>query len=102
MVYCKLSQTEKALIENGTYYCSIDDFCTANITSLKNILLNNTISAKLEQVSIGNLNDLLKEATTELRMDLSDVELQNYYNKYTNKIRLKIDKEGNIFVQLID
>lgn len=93
---------KRALDENKIYYCSIDDFCTTNVTSLKSRLLDNKIKARLEKINVANLNSLLKDATTELRMDATKDELANYYHKYTNNLRLKIKDDGDIKIYLVE
>lgn len=84
------------LIENKTYYCYIDDFCTANIGDFKNLLLRSELYGQIvELIEIDTLK-LLDDIFFNLRLDVTSVEKQNFYNKYIKKLSLEID-EDHIF-----
>lgn len=93
---------KNALIENGTYYCSIDDFCTGNIKNFKMAILHNELESRVKNLVEINTNELLDDIFTSLRMEISDAERQNFYKKYIQSMSLHIDKEGVMKIRILE
>lgn len=93
---------KNALIENGTYYCSIDDFCTGNIKSFKMAILHNELESRVKDLIEVNTNELLDDIFTTLRMEISDAERQNFYKKYIQSMSLHIDKDGIMKIRIVE
>ena len=93
---------KNALIENGTYYCSIDDFCTGNIKNFKMAILHNELESRVKDLIEINTNELLDDIFTTLRMEISDAERQNFYKKYIQSMSLHIDKDGVMKIRIVE
>ena len=90
----------RALDENKTYYCFIDDFCTGNINKFKDIILTDNLKTKLQLLIQTNLNDIFDEIIAYCRLNLSKQERNEFFKKYKSKIRFKIDQNGNMTITL--
>ncbi len=93
---------KNALIENGTYYCSIDDFCTGNIKNFKMAILHNELESRVKDLIEIDTNQLLDDIFTTLRMEISEAERQNFYKKYIQSMSLHIDKEGIMKIRVLE
>lgn len=93
---------KNALIENGTYYCSIDDFCTGNIRNFKAAILHSELESRVKDLVNIDTNALLDDIFTSLRMDISDAEKQNFYRKYIQSLSLHIDKDGIMRIRIVE
>lgn len=101
--YSKCGQDIKnALIENGTYYCSIDDFCTGNIKNFKMAVLHNELESRVKDLIELDTYQLLDDIFTTLRMDISEAEKQNFYKKYIQSMSLQIDKDGIMRIRIVE
>jgi len=93
---------KNALIENGTYYCAIDDFCTGNIKNFKMAILHNELESRVKNMIEIDTKALLDDIFVSLRMDISDAERQNFYKKYIQSMSLQIDKEGIMRIRVLE
>ena len=100
--YSKCGQAIKnALAERGIYYCSIDDFCTGNIEELKKAVLLNILEKYLPDLLYLNAKELVQHIYQEARIEASEREIQNFYNKYIKTLRLKIDDNGTVGIEVM-
>lgn len=93
---------KNALIENGTYYCAIDDFCTGNIKNFKMAVLHSELVSRVKDLLQINAQEMMDDIFTTLRMDISDAEKQNFYKKYIQSMQLHIDKDGVMKIKVVD
>ncbi len=93
---------KSALIENGTYYCSIDDFCTGNIKNFKMAVLHSELVSRVKDLVCIDTNEMLNDIFNTLRMDISEAEKQNFYKKYIQSMQLHIDKDGIMKIRVLD
>lgn len=94
------SDIKNALIQNGTYYCSIDDFCTGNIKAFKSAVLHNELQSRMDDIINMNADELMNDVFATLRMDPSDTEKQNFYKKYIQGMQLYVDKDGYLKIKV--
>lgn len=100
--YSKCGQAIKnALAERGIYYCSIDDFCTGNIEELKKAVLLNILEKYLPDFLYLNAKELAQHIYQEARIEASEREIQNFYNKYIKTLKLKIDDNGAVGIEVM-
>ncbi len=94
--YAKCGQAIKEKLEsNGTYYCSLDDFCTGNIDELKRAVLLNELKSLLPDLLQYNGKKLAYRLFELARIEAEENEVMNFYNKYIKTIRLTVDDNGN-------
>lgn len=93
---------KNALIENGTYYCAIDDFCTGNIKSFKMAVLHSELVSRVKDLVEIDTKEMLDDIFSTLRMDISDAEKQHFYKKYIQSMQLHINKDGIMKIRVLD
>ena len=89
-----------ALTDSGIFYCYLDDFYSGNANDLKLNALVREIYRYLDSSFHLNVNDMMEEAYRATRAEMSDVEKQQFYNKYIKPMHLVIDNEGNVSIEL--
>lgn len=100
--YSKCGQAiKKALSEHDIYYCSIDDFCSGNIEELKKAVLFDTLEKYLPEILFLNGKELVHHIYTETRINASEKEIENFYDKYIKTLRLKVDTDGNFSIEIL-
>lgn len=91
---------KRAMIDAGITYCYTDDFCTGNSDEIRIQAVLNEVRKSLDEAVHFNIQELFQEAIHRTRADLSTGEQMQFYNRYLKPMRLNIDKEGNVEVQL--
>lgn len=100
--YSKCGQAiKKALSEHDIYYCSIDDFCSGNIEELKKAVLFDTLEKYLPEILFLNGKELVQHIYTETRINASEKEMENFYNRYIKTLRLKVDTDGKFSIEIL-
>ena len=93
---------KNALLENGNYYCAIDDFCTGNIKNFKMAVLYSELTSRVKDLVEINTYEMMDDIFSSLRMDISEAEKQNFYKKYIQSMQLHIDKDGIMRIKIVD
>ncbi|MCR5783566.1 MAG: NYN domain-containing protein [Clostridia bacterium] len=93
---------QNALRENKTYFCFIDDFCTANIEAYKRNILINALEDKIGNLVCIDAMGLVEELYSELRIDAAPAEKQNFYERVIKKIKVGIDTDGMLRLKIPD
>lgn len=91
---------KEALEKSGIFYCSIDDFCSGNITELKNYALQEALKEKLEHALSLNAHTLLETVYRNCRIQASETEQKNFYDRYLRTLQLAIDGDGNYHITM--
>lgn len=91
-----------ALRDAGIFYCYIDDFYTANINDFKTAVLIKEVQNYLANRLSLNLNiiQMMDDVTRTTRVNLSDIEMQQFMGKYIKQLRLAISDEGDVSISL--
>lgn len=91
-----------ALEEHKTYYCYMDDFCTGNIRDFKNAMLLSSLEEQVGNLVQIDTQKLLEDIYLNLRLEATQAEKQNFYNKYIKKMTLTIDKDMIMKIKIPD
>ena len=91
---------KNALSEHDIYYCSIDDFCSANVEEFKRTVLFDILEKYLPDIVYLNGRDLVQQIYEEARLTVSDNEKEVFFNKYIKTLSIKCDHDGNFKVIL--
>lgn len=83
------------LEEYSIYNCAIDDFYTGNAQELKKKVLLEQLKAFSCDFIGKNAWELTKEVYKNAKIQASEQEMKQFYEKHVKTIRLKIDAEGN-------
>ena len=87
---------KEAMAENGIMFCYMDDFCTDNISDIKERMLLREIRTVISDSVKVNLNDVLEQAIFRSRMDLTQDERAAYYKRIARNIRVEIGEDGTL------
>lgn len=85
-----------ALEDRGILYCSIDDFCSSEITSLKYRTVLKALRVRMEEAVTVNVNDLLKESLEDARTYFTTDERNQFWKSYVEKMKITVDDTGNL------
>lgn len=91
---------KNALSEHDIYYCSIDDFCSANVDEFKRTVLFDILEKYLPDIVYLNGKELVNQIYEEARLTVSDNEKEVFFNKYIKTLSLKCDHDGNFKIIL--
>lgn len=84
----------------GISYCYLDDFCSGDCGDIKTDALVREIHNYLNNSVKLNVNAMMEYASHATRVELSDVERQQFYNKYINQMHLIIGEDGTVEIRL--
>lgn len=90
----------KAMEDGGITYCYIDNFCTGNSNQIKETAVLHTVQQFLDEEVNFNINDLLEDAYTLARADMSSAEKRQLYDRYIRKMKVVIDQDGYVRIEL--
>ena len=79
-------------------YCYIDDFCTVCTTELKIDVVLEEIIQYLQKSVNFNINDLLEVAYKKTRVEFTEKEREQFFQRYIKKMRLHIEKNGDVLI----
>ena len=89
-----------ALLDSNIFYCYIDNFYTGNSNDIKTSALLREIRDYLNQAISVNVNEMMERVYRLTRVNLSNVEKKQFYDKYVKPMYLEIDSDGNLVIQL--
>jgi hypothetical protein len=99
--YSKCGQAIKETLDShGIYYCSLDDFCTGNIEELKKAVMISELKKYLPDILRYNGKTLAHTIFEQCRIEASEPEIMNFYDKYIKTIKLKVDDNGDFNIVL--
>ena len=97
----KCGQPIKTALENGGFsYCYLDDFCTGNSSQLQIEAVLTEVRNALKSQCSFNIDDILQEAYTATRVNMSTAEKTQFFNRYIKPMKLMISKDGDVSIQL--
>ena len=89
-----------ALATSGIFYCFLDDFYSGdNEEIIVNALVLET-RKYLDFTVKFNVKDLMSHILQATRVTLSEEEKKQFYDKYIKSMRLAIDDNGDVHVEL--
>lgn len=91
---------KNALAEHDIYYCSIDDFCSANVDGFKRAVLLGLLQKYLPDILYTNGKELVEHLYEEAWINGTDAEKKVFYDRYIKTLSLKIDKDGNFSIDV--
>ena len=89
-----------ALANSGIFYCYIDDFYTGGGEDIKKNALFRELYHTLDESLHLNAKAMLDNALTATRIDMKPAERRQFYDKYIRNMKLAIDDEGNVTLEL--
>lgn len=94
------THTRAALENAGIPYCYLDDFCTGNSSEIQIEAVLTEVRRALDEAVNFNIEEIMKEAYTATRVEMSASEKKQLYNRYIKPMKLFIDRDGDVSIQL--
>lgn len=86
----------------GISYCFLDDFYSGDSGGIQTDALLREIYGYLGKSIQLNVNTMMEYALRATRIELSEVERQQFYDKYINRMHLVIGGDGAVEIRLSD
>ena len=81
-----------ALADAGVFYCYLDDFYSGNSDAIiKNAIFNEMYRRIVNSVR-PNVNDMFDVALRNTRIEMSQAERRQFFDKYIRSMSLRIDE----------
>lgn len=101
--YSKIGQDIKdALTLRNIYHCSMDDFYTGNAGEIRKIVLRKSLERETKDIYGKNAIEMTRRIFVDNHIDATDTEINNFYEKYVKTLKLKIDENGEFYVDIAD
>ena len=94
------TDNKNALIEADIPYCYIDNFCTGNSYQFKLNAMVQEVNRVLDEALHLNVHDMLREVYNITRIDMTEAEQKQFYNRYIKQMKLVIDDNGDVYIAL--
>lgn len=92
---------KEALMQEGIFYCYLDDFCTASIDDMKKVVLLSELRQELPNIIGKNGKELAEALYERARIDAGEDEIMNFYKRYIKTLQLKMDKDGFFYIEAV-
>ncbi len=93
---------KRAMDEHDIYYCYIDDFYTGKISEFKNAVLLTELRDRMAKLVNLNATDLVNSIYLSCRVDASEAEKKNFYDRYIKKLSMMIDDNDTLKIRIPD
>lgn len=94
------SDIKEAFYNAGITYCYIDEFWTGNSSQIMTSALIKEIKVLLTQALDFNIQDILENAYRATRVESSETEKKQFYNRYIKPMKLSINTDGKFKIEL--
>jgi Protein of unknown function DUF88. len=91
---------KEAMTASKIFYCFIDDFSSGNIQDIKESAMLNEIAPRIQLSITLNVNTLIEQAYVRTRIDMTDLEKKNFYEKYIKTMKLVIGTDGELGISI--
>lgn len=88
-----------ALSAHQTPYCLMDEF-SGNLADIKVNVLKRGMETYLAQRVKVNVNEMLYELYATTRMNLTAGEKETFYQKYVKSLRVRLDSNGDLKIEI--
>ena len=88
------------LADAGVFYCYLDDFYSGNSDAIRKNAIFNEMYRWIDNSVRLNVNDMFDAALRNTRIEMSQAERRQFFDKYIRSMSLRIDEEGNVSVEL--
>lgn len=90
---------KSVLIQEGIFYCYIDDFYSGNVEDVKRVALFKEMRNYIDETVKFNVKEMLEKALMLTRINMNSSEQKQFYEKYLKNVRLALDEEGYISIE---
>lgn len=90
---------KNALNNAGIFYCFIDDFYSGNTEDIKHCTLFQEMHKYIDNRVKLNVNEMFEDALIQTRIEMTEAEKKQFFNKYVKNLELSISAEGNVVIK---
>ena len=84
----------------GIAYCYLDDFCSGDCGDIKTGALVREMNAFLKNSVRITVRDMMEHASRAARVELSEVEWQQFHSKFVSQMQVVAGEDGTIGIQI--
>ena len=92
-------ELKRVLEESGIFYCYTDDFYTGMDDSLRMQAMFSEFNAFFESFRF-NIKEEFDTVLKHTRVQMSESEKKQFFEKYLKKLQLSVEKDGNVRIEL--
>ena len=92
--------TQNAMEQSGTAHCCIDCFCTGESTGMMARALLDEFQSNLSNALDINLRSIFRQSYANVRANMSDTEIRQFYAKYLKPLRITFAENGQATIIL--
>lgn len=89
---------KQAFIGSGIFFCYIDDFYSGNADEIKHSALIKEMYRYIDNNVRLNVHDMLNESLRATRIEMSDSEKKQFYQKYIRSMQMSISEDGDVIL----
>lgn len=93
------SDIKEALSSHEIQYCYLDDFYSGDSNNIKISTLLHAMSEYADRHLNINVNEMLSFALSTSRINMSDAERKQFYDKFIKPMHLKIADDGQLLIE---
>ena len=91
---------KRKLEEELIFYCNLDDFYAGEVADdMKNSMLLKHIGNELASKEF-NIKEMFDTALTDMRINLTDAQKKQFYDRYLKTMQFGIDEKGKVGFEL--
>lgn len=90
---------KRALSTKGIFCCYLDDFYTGNIEDIKQKALFKEMQEYIQSNVNLNINEMYEHALLQTRIETTESEEKQFFNKYVKTLQFSIYEEGDLVVE---
>lgn len=91
---------KKALVDAEIFYCYIDDFYSGENDQMRITAVVRELHHYLDEHFSLNANEMLMSALHSTRVQMSETEKQQFFNRYIKPMYLEIAEDGTVSIHL--
>ena len=91
---------KNAMMNSGIFYCYIEDFYSGNTDDMKTGALFRELHRYLDSAVHFNVNNMLDAALEATRINMTSVERKQFYDRHIKQMKLEIDENGDVSIEL--
>lgn len=90
---------KKTLVNEGIFYCYIDDFYSGNAEGIKVSALFREMHRYIDSTVRLNVNEMFREALRATRVEMGEAERKQFMDKHIKGMQMSINDRGDVVIE---
>ena len=90
---------KRELINAGIFFCYIDDFYSGNTEDIRHVALFKEMYRYIDNAVSLNVNEMFEAALKATRVEMTNLEKQQFFSKYVKTLQMSISPSGDIMIE---